>query len=476
MSHFLNSPVFTGTPQAPTPLTADDSTKIATTAWVKLQGYGTSGGTVQSVAVTTANGVSATVSNATTTPNLTFTLGAITPTSVNGLTLTAVANGFTIAGGTASKTFTCSNTLTLSGNDGATLAIGAGGTLGSNAYNSTSYEPSANKSTATALGTSDTLFPTQNAVKTYVDNAVTGLLDDRGSYNASGNAWPSSGGSGAAGAIMKGDLWYISVAGTLGGTAVKIGDSIRALVDGPGTTASNWDILNVGLGFTPAAQNQTFYIGTSQVAINAGSGTFTTIAGMTSITSTTFVGALTGNASSATNIANGNANQIPYQTGAGATSFFSASNYGVQIYGATGVPASIAGAAGVLQGSASAIPAFTTTPTLTGTNFTGIPWGALPSTGSKPMAITTSAKTTAYTITNADDVVLGDATSGAFAITLPASPVNGEHYTIKKIDSSTNAITIGGNGKNIDGAANQTLPAQWNAFTVVYNGTAWFII
>ena len=34
---------------------------------------------------------------------------------------------------------------------------------------------STNKSTATALGTSDVLFPTQNAVKTYVDAASTGI-------------------------------------------------------------------------------------------------------------------------------------------------------------------------------------------------------------------------------------------------------------------------------------------------------------
>lgn len=33
----LNSPVFTGDPQAPTPLAADNDTSIATTAWVKLQ-------------------------------------------------------------------------------------------------------------------------------------------------------------------------------------------------------------------------------------------------------------------------------------------------------------------------------------------------------------------------------------------------------------------------------------------------------
>lgn len=91
------------------------------------------------------------------------------------------------------------------------------------------------------------------------------------------------------------------------------------------------------------------------------------------------VGALAsgGTAVLATALAAGTANQVPYQTGPGVTSFYSASNYGVHTYGATGVPASIAGAAGVLQGSAAAIPAFTTTPTLTGTNFTGIPGGAI---------------------------------------------------------------------------------------------------
>ena len=35
-------------------------------------------------------------------------------------------------------------------------------------------EDAANKSTATTLGTSDVLFPTQNAVKTYVDAAASG--------------------------------------------------------------------------------------------------------------------------------------------------------------------------------------------------------------------------------------------------------------------------------------------------------------
>lgn len=85
----------------------------------------------------------------------------------------------------------------------------------------------------------------------YVDGLVVGLLDDRGSFDASVNLFPSSGGSGTAGAILKGDIWYISVAGTLGGVAVTVGDSVRALVDTPGQTATNWSILETNIGYVP---------------------------------------------------------------------------------------------------------------------------------------------------------------------------------------------------------------------------------
>ncbi len=113
-------------------------------------------------------------------------------------------------------------------------------------------ENTSNKSIdGTFAANSDTLYPSQKAVKTYADSLVTGLLDDRGNYNASSNLFPSTGGSGAAGAILKGDLWYISTGGALGGTPVVVGSSVRALVDSPGQTSTNWSILNVGVGYTP---------------------------------------------------------------------------------------------------------------------------------------------------------------------------------------------------------------------------------
>ncbi len=91
--------------------------------------------------------------------------------------------------------------------------------------------------------------------KTYADSLVVGLLDDRGVFDASVNAYPSSGGSGTAGAILKGDLWNISVAGTLPtGQAVEVGDWVRALVDTPGNTQANWAIIQNNIGYV--AENQ----------------------------------------------------------------------------------------------------------------------------------------------------------------------------------------------------------------------------
>lgn len=99
-------------------------------------------GTVTSVSVVTANGVSGSVATATTTPAITLTLGAITPTSVNGLTISTTTGTFTL---TNAKTFSVTNTLTLSGTDGSTLNIGTGGTLGTAAYTAaSSYALTAN--------------------------------------------------------------------------------------------------------------------------------------------------------------------------------------------------------------------------------------------------------------------------------------------------------------------------------------------
>jgi hypothetical protein len=71
----------------------------------------------------------------------------------------------------------------------------------------------ANKPVSTAQAAADT--NTLNSAKTYADGLVVGLWDDR-NYSAATNVFPSAGGSGAGGAILKGDIWTISAVGTLG--------------------------------------------------------------------------------------------------------------------------------------------------------------------------------------------------------------------------------------------------------------------
>lgn len=69
----------------------------------------------------------------------TFT-GNITASTLDNIIFTTPASTATLTLGSA-KTVTLSNTLTFAGTDGSTLNVGAGGTLGSNAFTSTAYAP-----------------------------------------------------------------------------------------------------------------------------------------------------------------------------------------------------------------------------------------------------------------------------------------------------------------------------------------------
>lgn len=83
----------------------------------------------------------------------------------------------------------------------------------------------------------------------------------------------------------------------------------------------------------------------------------------------------------------------------------------------------------------------------------------------KPMLLTG-----AYTLAGDADIVLADLTSAAFDVTLPASPQDGDRYEFVKVDASGNALTIGRNGKNINGAAaNVTISTQWAAKVLTWS-------
>jgi hypothetical protein len=86
-------------------------------------------------------------------------------------------------------------------------------------------------------------------------------------------------------------------------------------------------------------------------------------------------------------------------------------------------------------------------------------------------ALSEVSKTSAYTLTSTDDVVYGDASGGAFTLTLPSAASNsGKIFRLKKTDSSYNQITISG---TIDGASSKKLATQNEVFEITSDGTNW---
>jgi hypothetical protein len=96
-------------------------------------------------------------------------------------------------------------------------------------------------------------------------------------------------------------------------------------------------------------------------------------------------------------------------------------------------------------------------------------WGAV---SVSPGAI--QSKTTTYTALSSDAVVLADATSGGFTITLPAVSA-GRTLIVKRVDTiSANIVTVVPASGTIDGSASDTLNAQWQSRTYVSSASAWY--
>lgn len=86
-------------------------------------------------------------------------------------------------------------------------------------------------------------------------------------------------------------------------------------------------------------------------------------------------------------------------------------------------------------------------------------------------------KTTTYTAAANDDIIIADATGGAFTVTLPAANAQtGQRLTIIKKDAGVNAITVSRAGADtIEGAASQSLPTQYKKTTLVSDGSSvWY--
>jgi hypothetical protein len=91
---------------------------------------------------------------------------------------------------------------------------------------------------------------------------------------------------------------------------------------------------------------------------------------------------------------------------------------------------------------------------------------------------TTKAVTAAYTVEPFVRVVLADATSVAFAVTLPDAygKMGQQPVTVKRMNSGANAVTVASAGGTIDGATTVALSEQYATRGFVSDGTNWYVV
>lgn len=229
----------TGTPNG-TKFIRDDGTLVTPTSG------GTPGGSSTQLQYNNSGvfaGISGATTDGTTLTLVAPILGAATATSINKVAFTAPATSatLTIADG---KTATISNTLTFSGTDASTLNIGAGGTLGSNAYTSTSYAPLVSPSfTTPALGVANATTINKLTITAPATGSTLTIID--GKTLTANNSLIFSG--------TDGSTLNIGTGGTLGSnaytsTAYVAASAVPGLISQVITTAiaATWTITTGG--------------------------------------------------------------------------------------------------------------------------------------------------------------------------------------------------------------------------------------
>ncbi len=103
---------------------------------------------------------------------------------------------------------------------------------------------------------------------------------------------------------------------------------------------------------------------------------------------------------------------------------------------------------------------------------TGLEWASVSNN------LTVVSKTTTYTATTTDDVILCDTSGGAWTLSLFAASGNsGKRLIIKKTTSDFTQLTIDANStETIDGQTTTTLDTQFETLTIVCDGTNWRVV
>lgn len=86
-------------------------------------------------------------------------------------------------------------------------------------------------------------------------------------------------------------------------------------------------------------------------------------------------------------------------------------------------------------------------------------------------------KTISYSVNFSDEILLCDASGGAFTISVPVvQAVQGRRLTIKKTDSSANAVSVSTLTGAIDSGGTIVMATQNEAVSITFDGTNWFVV
>ena len=401
----LASPTFTGTPSAPTPSSSDSSTTLATTAFVKAQGYGT--GTVTSVAA----GAGLSGGTITTTGTISLPTTGVTAASYGSSsavsTFTVDAYGRITAASNTNISVSAIGAVPTSRTISTSSGISGGGDLSAN--RTLSLTTIANN---TLLGnvSGSSASPSQTTLTSLMD-ATLGNQQGDIIYRA-GSIWttltPGSAGQVLASGGTGANPYWLSVSGV--GTVTSVNAS-------GGTT---------GFSFTggPITSSGTLTL----------TGTLGTANGGTNLTSFTSGGALYATSTSALTTGT-----LPVASGG------------------TGVTTSTGSGSVVLSTSPTLVTPNLGTPTaLTLTNATGLPVGGISATGTPSSTTYLRGDGSWATVTSSGGTVTSVGLSLPAEFTVTNSPVTSSG-TLTATWAAPVTVAHGGTGLNASAATNGQL-------------------